>query len=68
LLSHEAHAHEGLHHFFFVLFCSCWVRASFCHVFVSINIGMFYNFFVILISFLPILAEYHIFFGILCHF
>jgi hypothetical protein len=35
---------------------------------VSINIGMFYNLFVILSSFLPIFVERHIFFGILCHF
>jgi hypothetical protein len=35
---------------------------------VSISIGMFYNLFVILISFLPIFVEHHISFGILCHF
>ncbi len=67
-LSHEAHVHEGLHHFFCVFFCSCWMRGAFCHVFVSISIGMFYNLFVILISFLPIFVEHHISFGILCHF
>jgi hypothetical protein len=57
LLSDEAHVHEGLHHFFCVIFCSCWMKGAFCHVFVSINIGMFYNFLSFWLVFCPFLLS-----------